>query len=329
MSQNKPNPSRLKRRHPRNPNPADWSAAFKDWLACQPSPHTQRAYRAAWIAFRKDTGLRPLEADTPDFTAWLETMATADLSAATMHQRLAAISSFYKHAIRAGLCRYNPVDPVPRPRHQPYSKARALDPPQARAFLAAIPRNTRQGKRDFALLLLLLITGRSISEICQLRFADLQSHRDKSWINWPDADLPDPVPLPVWSAIRDFLVANGQLGSIRGEEHLFTPLTDRAARLPNVSVHAWESSQPISTTMVGRLIKKYARRAGLDPAHITPQTLRYTAAALRAQAGADPQQIADLLGYADPATADRLLRQLQVNPTPPWRKVISLLHPEP
>ena len=80
--------------------------------------------------------------------------------------------------------------------------------------------------------------------------------------------------------------------------------------------------------MVGRLIKKYAQRANLDATHITPQTLRYTAAALRSQVGADPQQIAELLGYADPATANRLLRKLQINPQTPWQKLQSILHPK-
>jgi site-specific recombinase XerD len=55
-----------------------------------------------------------------------------------------------------------------------------------------------------------------------------------------------------------------------------------------------ESSQPLSTTIVGRLIQKYAHRAGLNAAQITPQTLRYTAAALCAQVGANPQEIAKL-----------------------------------
>jgi site-specific recombinase XerD len=319
---------RLRQQTTQPPNPEAWSTAFKDWLASQSSPNTCRAYRSAWITFRKDTGLRPLDVDTAAIAAWVNAMTETGLTASTIHQRLAAISSFYKHAIRAGLCRINPVDPVPRPHHEPYSRARALDPEQARALLAAIPRNTRQGKRDFALLLLLLVTGRSLSEICQLRFGDLHSRGDQSWINWSDGDRPEPVPITVRTAIRDFLIANGQLGSIQGEEHLFTPLTNRAARLPNVFEHSWESSQPLSVTMVGRLIKKYARRAGLNPRHITPQTLRYTAAALRAQVGANPQEIANLLGYADPATADRLLRQLRVNAKPAWQKIISLIQPD-
>jgi integrase len=79
--------------------------------------------------------------------------------------------------------------------------------------------------------------------------------------------------------------------------------------------------------MICRLVKKYARRAGLEPDQITPQTLRYTAASLRATSGADPAQIADLLGYTNPASADRLLRQLQINSNPPWQKFIELVVP--
>ena len=216
---------------------------------------------------------------------------------------------------------------VLRPQPKPYSRARALQPDQARALLAGIPRATRQGQRDYALLLTALISGRPLTEICQLRFGDLTIRGDTAWITWPGDQPPTPeqMPRPLWHAFRDFLAANGQMGSIRPEDYLFTPLSDRAAHLPNVDPGAWDATAPLSPAMVGRLIKKYARRAGLDPAHISAQTLRYTAAALRAQAGADPQQIADLLGYADPHTADRLLRQLQVNPPTPWQKLQAAL----
>lgn len=329
MKTNKhPNPIPRLRQTSTPPSPEAWALAFKVWLESQGSENTRRAYRSAWIAFRKDTGLRPLEAKTSDISSWVEIMIAAVLTTATIHQRLAAVSSFYKYAIRAGLCRYNPADPVPRPHHEPYSRARALDPDQARALLAAIPRDTRQGKRDFALFSSVLITGRSIHAICRLRFGDIKIQNDQVWISWSADCPPEPVSTNLWSAIRDFLSANGQLGSIHPRDFIFTPLTDRATHLPNVPSKSWDSSMPISTTMVGRLIKKYAQRAGLDPTHITPQTLRYTAATLRAQVGADPQKIADLLGYADPTTADRLLRQLQVNAHPPWQKLQTILQPE-
>ena len=42
----------------------------------------------------------------------------------------------------------------------------------------------------------------------------------------------DQCPQPVWIAINDFLCAADKLDTIQPENYIFTPLTDRAARLP-------------------------------------------------------------------------------------------------
>ena len=42
----------------------------------------------------------------------------------------------------------------------------------------------------------------------------------------------DQCPQPVWEAIQDYLQVSGKLESIQPEDYIFTPLTDRAARLP-------------------------------------------------------------------------------------------------
>ena len=187
--------------------------------------------------------------------------------------------------------------------------------------MAAIPRSTRQGKRDYALFSIAVYTGRPVSAICKLRFGDLQRRDQVLWINWPGDEHPQPAHKFIWDGITDFLEANGQLGSIQSDDYIFTALTERATHLPNVPVATWDSSQPLSPNMVARLIKKYARRAGLDPKHITPKTLQYTAAAQHASLGAPPQLLADWLNYGDPYTFDKLYRNLVANASPPWQNI--------
>ena len=139
-----------------------------------------------------DTHLDPREATSADILAWCNQLSATGLRAATVHQRLAALSSFYGYAVRQGLLPLNPADPVPRPEIQPHTRAFALPPDQVRALLHAVSHNTRQGKRDYALLLTLLI------------------------------------PALLLDALRDFLQENGQLASVRPEDHIFTPLSFQA-----------------------------------------------------------------------------------------------------
>jgi integrase len=62
---------------------------------------------------------------------------------------------------------------VDRRKVQAYGTATALTPEEARAALAQIDRTTLTGKRDYALLLLALTTGRRVAEIAALRRCDL------------------------------------------------------------------------------------------------------------------------------------------------------------
>ena len=129
-----------------------WSAAFTLWLSSRRAPNTRRAYRSAWKHFLEFTSKQPWEVTSTDVAGWIESQHAEGLSAATIRQRLAAISSFYTYATRTytllgsdgrekSLHHFNPVNPVPRPKVNPYAKAKYLSVDQARAFLRAIPRS--------------------------------------------------------------------------------------------------------------------------------------------------------------------------------------------
>ncbi len=93
---------------------------------------------------------------------------------ATINQRLAIISSFYEYGIRQGALTVNPVKRVERSRVQQYGKSKALDAASVEQKLAEIDRSTLQGKRDYALLAVLLDTGRRVSEVCSLQTQNLE-----------------------------------------------------------------------------------------------------------------------------------------------------------
>ena len=253
------------------------------------------------------------------------------------------------------LCQFNPVHSVPRPKRQTYQSARYLTVPEARALLRAIPRYTVRGLRDYALFLTYLVTGRRNSEIRQLTYGDFEvEHLTSNSLNRQSltakrqvltTNPPSPIsnphiyyrwsgkgksrrdqcPLPVWNSIQAYLRAAGKLTTIQPDDYIFTPLTDCAARLPNVDPARWTRNHPISSREVGRLLKKYARRAGLDPSRVHVHTLRHTAAMLRKQAGDDIDQISAFLGHSSLSTTQVYLHRLEGQTDTSWSRVAALL----
>lgn len=103
----------------------------------------------------------------------------------TANLRLAAISSFYRYALRHDFLRGgNPVERVERQVVQAYAAARPLAYDELRMRLAEIDLSTPAGLRDYALLLLGLHTGRRVSELAGLRREHMIIRASRVEITW-------------------------------------------------------------------------------------------------------------------------------------------------
>ena len=71
-----------------------------------------------------------------------------------------------------GLVASNPCDLVERPRHNP-SPARGYSAEEVRRLLAVVP-DTVAGRRDRAILLVFILTGRRRSEVMDLKAGDIE-----------------------------------------------------------------------------------------------------------------------------------------------------------
>ena len=92
-------------------------------------------------------------------------------SPVTVGARLSCISSFFKFLIRLDLLNSNPCDPVERPKPRP-SAPSGLSAPQMQQLLQVIP-DTLKGRRDLAIVLTLVLTGRRRSEVVNLTAGDI------------------------------------------------------------------------------------------------------------------------------------------------------------
>jgi len=162
-------------------------AWFTDRLITQrnSSPQTIAAYRDAFrllLCFaREQTGKQPFELDLDDLDAPLIGAFLKHLeedrgnSPRTRNARLGAIHSFYRYCAlehpehAATIAR---VMAIPTKRYE-RNTVSYLDLPEIKALLAAPDRGTWLGRRDHALLLLMIQTGVRVSELVSLRSGDV------------------------------------------------------------------------------------------------------------------------------------------------------------
>jgi site-specific recombinase XerD len=185
---------------------------------------------------------------------------------------------------------------------------------QARELLEAIDVSTFKGKRDFALLAVLLGCGLRRAELIAIMMGDFDQ-RDEHWL------LPDmlgkgghirTVPVPDWvkAAVDRWTRAAGiSTGPV-------FRAVDRADQV-------WGTG--IDTKVIWTIVRQRAQSCGLE--HVAPHDLRRTCARLCHEAGGELEQIQFLLGHASIKTTERYLGckqklqnavndRLQIEPNP-------------
>jgi integrase len=169
-----------------------------------------------------------------------------------------------------------------------------LLPDQAMALLDASDPKTMKGKRDLALLAILVACGLRRHEAVELNVSDLQQRED----HWAIVDLIGKashirtIPVPDWvkDLIDDWLHSAGIW-------------TGKIFRRVTRSGTVWGSG--LSEKVVWHVVRQYARKAGIEK--LAPHDLRRTCARLCHQAGGELDQIQFLLGHVSVQTTERYL----------------------
>jgi hypothetical protein len=109
------------------------------WFANISNPQTQRAYQNDLQDFMKFTGIVQPEqfriVTRAHVLAWRKDLEGRALAGATIHRKLAAVSSLYQHLCEVNAVLHNPLDGVKRPRIDSHEgKTPAIGDHQARAI---------------------------------------------------------------------------------------------------------------------------------------------------------------------------------------------------
>lgn len=259
------------------------SDRFLDMMSAEygASRHTLEAYRND-LERAADTVGPSLSRAGPEELAKLAER-WADLSAATVARRSAALRRFYGFLMDDGIREDDPSAALPRPRLE-RPLPRILDEQEVSRIFQAAEDRAASGElsavRNLALLELLYGSGLRASELVTLPRSALRKG-------------------------QPFLILRG-----KGSKERLVPISARA----DEAVQRWLELLPggawlfpggkthLSRVRLFQIVRQLAADAGIAPTRISPHVLRHAFATHLLSGGADLRVLQSLLGHADIAT---------------------------
>ncbi len=231
-------------------------------------------------------------------------------SPVTVGARLSCLSSFFKFLIRLDLLKANPCDPVERPKPRPGAPS-GLSAIQVQQLLQVIP-DTVKGRRDLAIVLTLVLTGRRRSEVVNLTAGDIAFDESAAFYRYTGKGGlrgRRELPSPALSAIRRSLGdVDKDLSSMHPSESLW---------------QAGAGPQGVSSATFYNRFRGYLAKAGLPPSGV--HVLRHTAAKLRRDVGESVESVSQFLDHSSLAVTTTYLRRLEGQRDTAWQGVASVI----
>ena len=231
-------------------------------------------------------------------------------SSATVGARIACLSSYFRFLIRMQLATFNPCDALERPRTV-QAPARGLTADQVRRLLAVVP-DTIVGRRDRALLLLFILTGRRRAEVLGLTAGDISVEGETAFYSYRGKGGKRgrrELPRPAYEALQATLSDAG----------LDVASMDPGASLWQAGGHPWG----VTGGTVYARFRSYLRAAGLPLSGL--HLLRHSAAKLRRDAGESIEAVSAFLDHSSLAVTTVYLRRLEGETDAGWVKVASAI----
>jgi site-specific recombinase XerD len=224
--------------------------------------------------------------------------------AATASRMLVVAKRLLDEAVKRGVLSANPASDIKgfRSGGDKETTHTALTKAQTKALLAAVDRTTSRGKRDYALLMVLVYTGIRRAECAGLTLGDLREEQgyQVAVIRHGKGNKRRVVklPVPVRQAIDAWLAALSATPQI--VTSTAAPLFIQFRKGDNPDKHL----SGLSTNAIENIVKYYAKLAEL-PVHLSPHSLRASFVTLALEGGARLQQVQYAVGHADPRTTER------------------------
>jgi len=260
---------------------------YSRWIAyIDATPKTIETYRKAikrFFVYMEENGITHPQRE--DIVAYREYLKEAH-KPTTVQGYLAAVKLFFQWTEREGLYS-NIADRVKGAKLDTEHKKDYLTSKQTAKLLDNIDRSTLKGKRNYAMLSLMVTTGLRTISIIRANIEDIRTVGDSIALFYQGKghqEKANYVKLaePVEEAIADYLKARGE--------------TDKKAPLFSSTAHR-NSGERMTTRSISRVAKESLIDVGLSGETYTAHSLRHTAATLNLLNGGTVEETQQLLDH--------------------------------
>ena len=261
------------------------------WIEDGLAKLTLEAYRRDLTQLARhleDTGRQLVHATEEDLRGYVQARHGAGAGPASANRRLSSCKRFYRWLVRQNHRDSDPsanLDSAKRARHLP----RTLGEEAVARLLAAPAADTPLGLRDRAMLELLYASGLRVSELVAVKTVD--------------ASMTDHVVrVACGKGAKTRLVPFGEEASVWIERYLVAARPILLAGRPADALFVTARGGAMTRHNFWHAIKRHGSAAGIEPARLSPHTLRHAFATHLLNHGADLRVVQMLLGHADIST---------------------------
>lgn len=263
-------------------------AAFMVYLdeVKKKSVSTRQAYRSDLCKlqdFLKSLGVDRVEdISRTNLNSYILYLEKNNFAQTTISRNIASIKAFYHFLFREKRVSEDVAEDLKAPKIEKRMPG-ILTAEEVNSLLSQPSGDSAKECRDRAMLELLYATGIRVSELLSLQMSDVNLKMGFLMCGSAGRERVIPFGNKARGALMKYLA------SARG-----TMIADDAEQVLFVNC----SGQPMSRQGFWKLLKQYAKKAGID-SEMTPRTLRHSFAAHLLENGADLQSVQEMMGHAD------------------------------
>ncbi|MDZ7775857.1 MAG: tyrosine-type recombinase/integrase [Bacteroidales bacterium] len=208
----------------------------------------------------------PTKADVIDFKAYMN----EKFSDNTKALYITAIRKFFKYLDDTGIY-INITTGLRYPKKYKGHRKQPLNDTDVEKLIAAIDTTDLKGKRDFAIINLMLLTGLRSVEVRRIQIKDIEFRNNQTVVyiqgkGYTDKFIYIPLIDEAYFPIEDYLNAFSETYDIEKDNFLFVSHSNN------------NRNQQLSANGLSKIITGYYQKANIKDKRITAHSLRHTAA---------------------------------------------------